>query len=56
MAKVIIDENPSELRALQRRKFGEMEDISLLKELIASDAHVSRRGALMEKFDEVSSL
>jgi hypothetical protein len=55
MAQVIIDDDPPELRALQRRKFGEREDISLLKEVISSDAHVSRRGALMEKFDEVST-
>jgi hypothetical protein len=55
MAQVIIDDDPPELRALQRRKFGEREDISLLKEVIASDAHVSRLGALMEKFYEVST-
>jgi hypothetical protein len=55
MAQVIIDDDPPELRAIQRSKFGEKEDESLLKELIASDAHVSRRGALMEKFDEVST-
>jgi hypothetical protein len=53
MVQVIIDDDPPELRALQRIKFGERENISLLKEVISSDAHVSRRGALMEKFDEV---
>jgi hypothetical protein len=49
MAQVIIDDDPPELRALQRRKVGEREDISLSKEVIASDEHVSKGGGLMEK-------
>jgi hypothetical protein len=55
MAQVFIDDDPPEIRPLQRRKFGEMGDISLLKEVIASDAHTSRFCALMEKFEELST-
>jgi hypothetical protein len=37
-----------------RRKFGETEDIALLKEIVANDAHVCRRGKVTETFDEVA--
>jgi hypothetical protein len=36
-----------------RRKFGETEDIALLHEIVANDAHVCRRGNVTEIFDEV---
>jgi hypothetical protein len=38
-----------------RRKFREAEDIALLKEALAHDAHVCRRGKMAEKFEEVAS-
>jgi hypothetical protein len=37
-----------------RRKFGETEDIALLREFVANDAHVCRRGNVTENFEEVS--
>jgi hypothetical protein len=38
-----------------RRKFGEAEDIALLKEALAHDSHVCRRGKMTERFEEVAS-
>ena len=37
-----------------RRKFCEADDIALLKEALAHNAHVFRRGKLTEKFEEVA--
>jgi hypothetical protein len=54
MAHVIRDEIPPDIRATPRRKFCEDHDIALLKEVVAYDAHVCRRGSQMDKFDEVS--
>jgi hypothetical protein len=37
-----------------RRKFGEMEDIALLKHIVENDSHVCRRGKVTENFEEVA--
>jgi hypothetical protein len=55
MAEVLAVDVPSEIRALQRRKFGEKHDIALLKEVIAFGAHVCKRGSQMERFDAISA-
>jgi hypothetical protein len=52
MAEVYAVDAPSEIRAIQRRKFGGKHDIALLKEVIAFGEHVSKRGSQMESFDE----
>jgi hypothetical protein len=53
MSHVLDDNIASENRG-GRRKFGEVEDITLLKEIVANDAHVSRRGKVAEKFEDVA--
>jgi hypothetical protein len=37
-----------------RRKLCEVDDIALLKDALARNAHVCRRGKLTEKFEEVT--
>jgi hypothetical protein len=37
-----------------RRKFGETEDIALVREIVANDAHVCRRGNVTEIFEKVA--
>jgi hypothetical protein len=55
MSEVIpADAHPEKQRACSRRKFGESEDIALLKEVLACGAHTCRRGSQMDKFDELS--
>jgi hypothetical protein len=54
MAHVETDDMSAEIRG-GRRKFGETEDIALLKEALAHDAHVCRRGKMTEKFEKVAS-
>lgn len=54
MSEVIPADAPPEKRSCSRRKFGELEDIALLKEVLACGAHTCRRGSQMDKFDEVS--
>jgi hypothetical protein len=49
MAHVEGDEVNAEIRS-GRRKFGEAEYIALLKEALAHDAHVCKRGKTTEKF------
>jgi hypothetical protein len=53
MAEVDRDESTLEIRG-GRRKFCEADDIALLKEALAHNAHVCRRGKLTEKFEEVA--
>jgi hypothetical protein len=55
MAEVIAVDAPSEIRAIQRRKFGDEHDSALLKEVIAFGAHVCKRGSQMEKFDAIAA-
>jgi hypothetical protein len=43
----------SEIRG-GRRKFGKMEGIALLEEIVVNDAHVCRRGNVAENFEEVA--
>jgi hypothetical protein len=54
MSEVIPADAHPEKRACSRRKFGESEDIALLKEVLACGAHTCRRGSQMDKFDELS--
>jgi hypothetical protein len=56
MAEVVAVDAPPESRAIQRRKFGEEQDIALLKEVLACNAHTSKRGSLMDNFDAVSGV
>jgi hypothetical protein len=50
----VLDDNVAPENCCGRRKFGETEDIALLKEIVASDAHVCRRGKVTEPFEEVA--
>jgi hypothetical protein len=54
MAEVLAEGGPSN-RPPVRRKFGEQEDILLLKEVVANGAHIVRRGSQCDKFDEVAT-
>jgi hypothetical protein len=54
MAHVEGDEASAEFRG-GRRTFSEAEYIALLKEALAHDAHVRRRGKMTEKIEEVAS-
>jgi hypothetical protein len=53
MSHVLDDNFASENRG-GRRKFWEVEDIALLKEFVANDAHVYRRGKVAENFEDVA--
>jgi hypothetical protein len=53
MSHVLEDNVASENRG-GRRKFREMEDIALLREIVAKDAHVCRRGNVTENFEAVA--
>jgi hypothetical protein len=53
MSHVLADNVASESRG-GRRKFGEMEGITFLKEIVANDAHVCRHGKVAEKFEDVA--
>jgi hypothetical protein len=55
MAEVLAVDVPSEIHAIQRRKFGEKHDIALLKEVIAFGGLVCKRGSQMERFDAISA-
>jgi hypothetical protein len=50
----VLDDNVASEKRGGRRKFGEPEDIALLKEIVANDAHVCRRGNVAENFEEVA--
>ena len=54
MAEVLSEGGPTN-RPPVRRKFGEEEDILLLKEIVANGAHAVRRGSQSDKFDEVAT-
>ena len=54
MAEVLSEGGPTN-RPPVRRKFGEEEDILLLKEIVANGAHAVRRGSQSDKFDEVGT-
>jgi hypothetical protein len=53
MSDVLDDNNVASENLGGRRRFGETEDIALLKEVVANDAHVCRRNKVAEKFEEV---
>jgi hypothetical protein len=50
----VFDGNVAPENCVGRRKFGETEDIELLKEVVANDAHVCRRGKVTENFEEAA--
>jgi hypothetical protein len=50
----VLDDNVAPEICGGRRKFGETEDIELLKEIVANDSHVCRRGKVTENFEEVA--
>jgi hypothetical protein len=56
MAEVLGNDAAPENRTIPRRKFCEDHDTLLLKEVLACDAHVCRRGSQMEAFEEVSAV
>jgi hypothetical protein len=53
MAQVIIDDDPPEICTLQRRKFGEVKYLSLLKEVITVTRKLADAERLQGKFEEV---
>jgi hypothetical protein len=53
MSHVLDDNIPPEKRC-GRQKPGETQDIEFLKEILANDADVCRRGKVVEEFDEVA--
>jgi hypothetical protein len=54
MAEVLSEGFPSNIPPV-RRKFGEQEDILLLKEVVAKGTYVVRRGSQCDKFDDVAT-
>jgi hypothetical protein len=50
----VLDDNVAPENCGGRRKFGETEDIALLMDIVANDAHVCRRGKVTKKFEEVA--
>jgi hypothetical protein len=56
MAEVLGNDAAPENRTIPRRKFGEDHDTLLLKEVLACDAHVCRRGSQKEAIEEVSAV
>jgi hypothetical protein len=54
MAHVVENDDVTPVSRSSRRKFGEAEDIALLKEVLANEAHMCRRGTMTDKFDEVA--
>jgi hypothetical protein len=54
MAHVVEEDDVIPVSRGARRKFGEAEDIALLKEVLANEAHVCHRGTMTGKFDEVA--
>jgi hypothetical protein len=50
----VLDDNVAPENCGGRRKFGETKDIALLKEIVANDSHVCRRGKVTENFEEVA--
>jgi hypothetical protein len=50
----VLDDNVASENRGGRRKFGEVEDITLVKEIVANDAPVCRRGKVAEKFEDVA--
>jgi hypothetical protein len=50
----VLDDNVASENRGGRRKFGETEDITLLREIVANDAHVCRRGNVTENFMKVA--
>jgi hypothetical protein len=53
MSHVLDDNIPPENRG-GRGKFGETEDIALIKEIVANNAHVCRRGKMTATFEKVA--
>jgi hypothetical protein len=50
----VLDDNVAPENCGGRRKFWETEGIALLKEIVANDAHVCRRGQVTETFEKVA--
>jgi hypothetical protein len=50
----VLDDNVASENRGGRRNFEEVEDITLLKETVANDTHVCRRGKVAEKFEDVA--
>jgi hypothetical protein len=50
----VLDGNVASENRGGRRKFGETEDIALHKDIVASNAHVCRRGNVTENFEEAA--
>jgi hypothetical protein len=50
----VLDDNVAPENCGGRRKFGEAEDIAVLKEIVENDSQVCRRGKVTEIFDEVA--
>jgi hypothetical protein len=56
MSDELDDNNVASENLGGRRKFGETEDIALLKEIVANDAHVCRRSKVAENLRRLIAL